>query len=77
MAQYHCNLSPAPLSIYIFQGVKRGIMELSDLLVVTKDDGDLKAKAKITQAEYISALKYMRPRLETWRPKVRYFFLKN
>ncbi|PAV85004.1 hypothetical protein WR25_10269 [Diploscapter pachys] len=52
------------------QGVKRGIMELSDLLVITKDDGDLKAKAKITQAEYISALKYMRPRLETWRPKV-------
>lgn len=62
------------------QGVKRGIMELSDLLVVTKDDGDLKAKAKVlgdltrtlqlTQAEYISALKYMRPRSEVWRPRV-------
>ncbi|VDL79716.1 unnamed protein product [Nippostrongylus brasiliensis] len=52
------------------QGVKRGIMELSDLLVVTKDDGDLKAKAKLTQAEYISALKYMRPRIEAWKPKV-------
>ncbi|CAD6193976.1 unnamed protein product [Caenorhabditis auriculariae] len=52
------------------QGVKRGIMELSDLLIVTKDDGDLKAKAKLTQAEYISALKYMRPRLTSWQPKV-------
>lgn len=52
------------------QGVKRGIMEMSDLLVVTKDDGDLKAKAKMTQAEYISALKFMRPRLDVWRPKV-------
>lgn len=52
------------------QGVKRGIMELSDLLVVTKDDGDLKAKAKLTQAEYISALKYLRPRVTSWKPKV-------
>ncbi|CAI5442468.1 unnamed protein product [Caenorhabditis angaria] len=52
------------------QGVKRGIMEMSDLLVVTKDDGDLKAKAKMTQAEYISALKFMRPRLDVWRPEV-------
>ncbi|EYB91778.1 hypothetical protein Y032_0202g1785 [Ancylostoma ceylanicum] len=52
------------------QGVKRGIMELSDLLVVTKDDGDLKAKARLTQSEYISALKYMRPRIPSWKPKV-------
>ncbi|CAB3405260.1 unnamed protein product [Caenorhabditis bovis] len=52
------------------QGVKRGIMELSDLLVVTKDDGDLRAKAKLTQAEYISALKFMRPRTTSWRPPV-------
>uniref|UniRef100_A0A7I4Y414 Methylmalonic aciduria type A protein, mitochondrial n=1 Tax=Haemonchus contortus TaxID=6289 RepID=A0A7I4Y414_HAECO len=52
------------------QGVKRGIMELSDLLVVTKDDGDLRAKAKLTQAEYISALKYLRPRVPVWKPKV-------
>ncbi|GMR36931.1 hypothetical protein PMAYCL1PPCAC_07126, partial [Pristionchus mayeri] len=52
------------------QGVKRGIMEVSDLLVVTKDDGDLKAKAKIAQAEYISALKFMRPRSPEWKPRV-------
>ncbi|KHJ77656.1 LAO/AO transport system ATPase, partial [Oesophagostomum dentatum] len=52
------------------QGVKRGIMEISDLLVITKDDGDLKTKARLTQAEYISALKYMRPRNPVWKPKV-------
>ncbi|CAJ0963904.1 unnamed protein product, partial [Mesorhabditis belari] len=52
------------------QGVKRGIMELADLLVVTKDDGDLETKAKITQAEYISALKFMRPRIRNWKPRV-------
>lgn len=43
---------------------------MSDLLVVTKDDGDLRAKAKMAQAEYISALKFMRPRAAEWRPKV-------
>jgi len=52
------------------QAVKRGVMELSDLLVVTKSDGELQAAAKLTQAEYISALKFLRPRTEVWTPKV-------
>lgn len=52
------------------QGVKRGVMELSDLLVVTKSDGELESKAKVTQADYISALKYLRPRKDHWKPKV-------
>lgn len=57
------------------QGVKRGIMEMSDLLVVTKDDGELRAKAKMTQAEYISALKYLRPKSDHWRPRVCFFIV--
>lgn len=36
----------------VLKGVKRGIMELSDLLVVTKDDGDLKAKARVREYTY-------------------------
>ncbi|MFH4974585.1 hypothetical protein AB6A40_001294 [Gnathostoma spinigerum] len=52
------------------QGVKRGIMEQSDLLIVTKSDGELEPRAKLTQAEYISALKYMRPRSGAWKPEV-------
>uniref|UniRef100_F1L3F2 Methylmalonic aciduria type A n=1 Tax=Ascaris suum TaxID=6253 RepID=F1L3F2_ASCSU len=52
------------------QGVKRGIMEQSDLLIVTKADGELEKKARLTQTEYVSALKYMRPRAEEWRPEV-------
>jgi LAO/AO transport system kinase len=38
------------------QGVKRGIMELADLVVVTKADGDLAATALRTEADYRSAL---------------------
>lgn len=45
-------------------------MEQSDLLIVTKADGELEKKARLTQTEYVSALKYMRPRAEEWRPEV-------
>ncbi|VDK26635.1 unnamed protein product [Anisakis simplex] len=45
-------------------------MEQSDLLIVTKADGELEKKARLTQMEYVSALKYMRPRSPDWRPVV-------
>jgi LAO/AO transport system kinase len=38
------------------QGVKRGIVELADLLVVNKADGDLAAAARRTATDYASAL---------------------
>lgn len=42
------------------QGVKRGIMERADIVVVNKADGDLKAEATRTASEYASALRLMR-----------------
>lgn len=42
------------------QGVKRGIMERADIVVVNKADGDLKTEATRTAAEYASALRLMR-----------------
>jgi LAO/AO transport system kinase len=44
------------------QGVKRGIMEMADVIVVNKADGDLKATAMRTQADYAGALRLMRKR---------------
>ena len=44
------------------QGVKRGIVEMADLLLVTKADGDLEAQARRTCADYAGALRLMRPR---------------
>ena len=38
------------------QGVKRGIVELADLVVVNKADGDLAAAARHTAADYARAL---------------------
>lgn len=44
------------------QGVKRGIMEIADLILVNKADGDLKAPATRTQADYAGALGLLRKR---------------
>lgn len=52
------------------QGIKRGIIEMADLVVVTKSDGDLVVPARRIQTEYTSALKLLRKRSKTWSPKV-------
>ncbi|KAK8767774.1 methylmalonic aciduria type A protein, mitochondrial-like [Amblyomma americanum] len=52
------------------QGVKRGIVEMADLIAVTKADGDHLPEVRRMAAEYISALKFMKPRSHHWRPKV-------
>ncbi|HCZ00025.1 MAG: ATPase/protein kinase [Rhodobacterales bacterium RIFCSPHIGHO2_02_FULL_62_130] len=44
------------------QGVKRGIMEMADLILVNKADGDLKAAALRTCADYAGALHLLRRR---------------
>lgn len=44
------------------QGVKRGIMEIADIILVNKADGDLKAQATRTCADYAGALQLMRKR---------------
>ena len=44
------------------QGVKRGIMEMADLILVNKADGDLKPAATRTQADYAGALRLLRKR---------------
>lgn len=44
------------------QGVKRGIMEMADLILVNKADGDLKPAATRTCSDYAGALRLMRKR---------------
>ncbi len=52
------------------QGLKRGIMELADLVVVNKADGDLAAAAAATASDYASALHLLRPRSAEWFARV-------
>ncbi|MDP7527381.1 MAG: methylmalonyl Co-A mutase-associated GTPase MeaB [Candidatus Marinimicrobia bacterium] len=48
------------------QGIKRGITELSDIIVVNKSDGDLESSSKSTVLDYKNALKLMKPRIKDW-----------
>jgi len=52
------------------QGIKRGIMELADLVVVNKADGDLAAAAGRTRADYSGAVHLLRPKWEAWATEV-------
>lgn len=52
------------------QGVKRGILELADLLAINKADGDNLLPAQRARRQYESALELMRPPTPTWRPTV-------
>ncbi|WP_071672943.1 methylmalonyl Co-A mutase-associated GTPase MeaB [Nioella nitratireducens] len=44
------------------QGVKRGIMEIADIILINKADGDLKSTAMRTVADYSGALRLLRKR---------------
>lgn len=46
------------------QGVKRGIMEMADIILVNKADGDLKPTAMRTCADYAGALRLLRKRAQ-------------
>ncbi len=52
------------------QGIKRGIIELADLVVVTKADGDLAAPARHVAADLANALHLLRPRHPGIAPEV-------
>ncbi len=52
------------------QGIKRGIMELADLVVVNKADGDLAPAAGRTRADYNAAVHLLRPKWRSWETEV-------
>ncbi len=52
------------------QGIKKGIVELADMIAVNKADGDNIARANIAAADYRGALHILAPRTPTWSPPV-------
>ncbi len=52
------------------QGIKRGIMEMSDAILINKADGDNMLKAKNAKNEYANALHLFPPTESTWEPLV-------
>ena len=52
------------------QGIKRGIMELADLILINKADDDLVTMADTSASEYRHALQLLRPRSSHWSVEV-------
>lgn len=53
------------------QGIKRGIMELADLILINKADDELQALAGRSATEYRNALRLLHPRSADWKVEVR------
>ncbi|MCB1124503.1 MAG: methylmalonyl Co-A mutase-associated GTPase MeaB, partial [Verrucomicrobiae bacterium] len=52
------------------QGIKKGVVETADGLVVNKCDGDFKEKARRACSQYANILQYFTPASEGWQPQV-------
>jgi LAO/AO transport system kinase len=61
----------APAAGDELQGIKRGVFELADLVLVNKADGELAAAAQRSAADYANALRLIRPPLPEWQVPVR------
>ncbi len=52
------------------QGIKKGVLELADMIAVNKAEGDGLARARAAAAEYKAALHILAPATPTWTPPV-------
>ncbi len=52
------------------QGIKKGILEMADLIVINKADGENLQSAENAAQQYTSALELLRPPKASWTPKV-------
>ena len=52
------------------QGIKKGLVELADMIAINKADGDNVKRANHAAADYRSALHILTPRSEHWQPPV-------
>jgi LAO/AO transport system kinase len=52
------------------QGLKKGVVELADMIAINKADGDNLSRATAAAAEYRAALHILTPRSPLWSPPV-------
>ena len=71
-----CDLTDCFLALMLpgagdeLQGIKKGLVELADMIAINKADGDNIKRANMAAAEYRSALHILTPRSEHWYPPV-------
>jgi len=48
------------------QGIKKGVMEIADAIVINKAEGDNRPKAELAKGQYLNALHILRPKSKNW-----------
>ncbi len=49
------------------QGIKKGVMEIADAIVINKAEGDNRPKAELAKSQYINALHLLKPKSRHWQ----------
>ena len=52
------------------QGIKKGVMELADMIAITKADSGNEVRARAAAVDYVSALRILTPPEASWKPPV-------
>src|SRR5258707_7237523 len=71
-----CDMTDSFLALMLpgagdeLQGIKKGLVELADMIAINKADGDNIERANLAAAEYRGALHILTPRSEHWQPPV-------
>jgi LAO/AO transport system kinase len=52
------------------QGIKKGVLELADMIAVNKADGENEGRARVAARDYSSALRLVQPTSPSWTPPV-------
>ena len=71
-----CDMTDSFLALMLpgagdeLQGIKKGLVELADMIAINKADGDNLKRANLAAADYRSALHILQPRSEHWHPPV-------
>jgi LAO/AO transport system kinase len=48
------------------QGIKKGVMEIADAIIINKAEGDNRPKAELAKSQYQNALHILRPKSKNW-----------
>jgi LAO/AO transport system kinase len=52
------------------QGLKKGLIELADMIAINKADGEMEDRARVTAGDYKAALHILTPQNASWQPPV-------
>lgn len=53
------------------QGIKKGVMEIADIIIINKAEGENRQRAEVAASQYVNALHILRPKSRNWTVPVR------